>query len=245
MNELAELKGKHLFIQPHLDDVPFSVGSLILNDYFPKQDCSFFTIFGKEFFNIRSYEHNNVTMDILKVQEENWFKNAGIRNNRYELEEAGYRGITDVRKLFRTKLASEFTMDYESLGYGNKGDVWACIKEILKKNESDYVWIPAGIGGHCDHLAVRQAMIELADDYNGKGILFYEELPYRLYSRPLDWNKCMIRGFHKEKQILHELSLEEEILKYESLKYFDSQIDDRQAKILCSKGECICLWVRE
>ena len=247
MNKKAlqeKLKGKHLLLQPHLDDVPFSVGSMILNEYIHKEDCTIYTIFGKEFFNIRNYEYDEHAMQLLREEEAKWFQAAGMVNKRFELEEAGYRGITSIRKLFRAKLASEFDMQYEQLDYGNWQEVSACIKEILKNNVCDYVWIPAGVGGHCDHIAVRQAVLALLYEFKGKEILFFEELPYSLYSKSIDWKKCVIKDFHQEELLVHDLSDEEQKRKYESLQYFHSQIDARQAMSLCNHAETIHMWMR-
>lgn len=239
-----KLVGKHLLLQPHLDDLPFSVGSILLEQYIKKEDSIVYTIFGKEFFNIRNYQHDENAMQILRQEEAKWFQSAGIKNHRFELEEAGYRGITNIRKLFRTKMADDFAMKYEELEYGNWEEVLACVKTILDSHSCEYVWIPAGVGGHCDHIAVRQAILELVSLFQGKGILFFEELPYSLYSKPLDWSKCVIPDFHLEERMVHTLSQEEETYKYESLKHFHSQIDDRQARALCHHPETVTLWMR-
>lgn len=243
--ELKEkLVGKHLLLQPHLDDLPFSIGSILLEQYIKKEDSTIYTIFGKEFFNIRNYAHDEHAMQILKDEEAKWFQSAGMESHRFELEEAGYRGITSIRKLFRTKSADQFDLCYKELEYGNWEEVLGCIEKILSKHTWDFLWVPAGVGGHCDHIAVRQAVLELVSMFQGKGILFFEELPYSLYSKPLDWSKCMIPGFHLEERMVHTLSQEEETYKYESLKHFHSQIDDRQAMALCHHPETATLWMR-
>lgn len=243
---LEKLQGKHLFLQPHLDDVPFSIGSFLIEEFVDKESCTVFTIFGKEFFNIRHYEHNEESIEILKSEEAKWFKFTGIKNSRLELEEAGYRGITNIRKLFRAGISSDFNLNYEELGYGNWEEVVGSVKEVINKDNFDYIWIPSGVGGHCDHMAVRQAALSLIPKLKKlKGVIFYDELPYSMYSKPIDWEKCNISGFEKIGTLTHELKEDEQVKKYESLKFFYSQIDKRQALALSKHREKITLWIRE
>lgn len=242
---LKSLEGRHLILQPHLDDVPFSLGHSLLGGAVSIDKCEVWTIFGREFFNIRSYPHSEETVEILKQEEAEWFKSQGIKVCRLELEEAGYRGIKIFRKLFQPTIASRLDFDYESLGYDNWEEVFSNISTLANSN-FNYIWSPSGIGGHCDHLAVRQAVLKLAPHIKElEGIMFYDELPYTMYSKGVNWDKSDIAGFENVGKVINEPKDFEQARKYESLAAFHSQITDRQALALSTQSEGYTVWLRK
>lgn len=240
---VARLEGRHLLLQPHLDDIPFSMGHLLADGLLRGSEYEIWTVFGKEFFNIRDYPQDEQTSRLLQEEERRWFAQEGHPLRRLELEEAGYRGVTGVRRLFRTGLYQQAALNYDSLGYGNWQAVLEAVRELGR--QAAYVWVPAGIGGHCDHLALRQAALQAARlEPAIRGLLFYHELPYSLYSREIDWDQFEIDGFRQEEGLTHQPTDAEARRKQESIGVFYSQITDRQAGVLARHTEKVAIWAR-
>jgi len=240
---IRNLEGRHLLLQPHLDDIPFSVGHIVQRELLTPGHYGIWTIFGKEYFNIRCYPHDEDTENILREEERRWFQITGHPGQRLELEEAGYRGVQGVRRLFLTQRYQDSALDYDSLGYGNWGEVVEHIRRLLEPH-IDYVWVPAGIGGHCDHLAVRQAVIQLAEESSLRGILFYHELPYSMYSKSMDWSRFSVDGFRQYGTVQCVPSPQDIEEKRSRISIFHSQIDARQSLVLSGETERIAIWLR-
>ena len=235
--------GKHLMIQPHLDDLAFSLGHILLNQKLSVQDITVWTIFGKETFNIRGYSNNKETYELLRNEENIWFEKLRITKYRLELEEAGYRGVDKIRTLFQPQNTSEFSFANFILPNGNLLELNNSIDEILNDN-FDYLWVPAGVGGHCDHLAVRHSVLNnLVNKNLYKTIVFYEELPYSLYSKPIRWEDTGVPKYKFVKNITYHPTEDEVLIKTESISVFHSQINLRHAKVLSSHSESIAIWI--
>jgi hypothetical protein len=240
---LKRYPGKHLMLQPHLDDIAFSIGHMIHDGLLKPVDNDIRTVFSLEWFNIRQLPFDQHTVSLLWEEEEQWFLQEGLQFSRMPLEEAGYRGVNHVRKLFLTGHADKHDLDYASLGYGNWEDVLHHIGQALEG--FDYIWAPAGIGGHCDHLSVRHAVMKLAAERaNIKGLFMYEELPYRIYSRPILWDQFHIEGFAYREKIHKAPDPQEVRRKCDSLAAYYTQIDDRQALALSAEDEVVVIWLR-
>lgn len=238
------LKGSHLLLQPHLDDIPFSMGDTLLEGVLGDKNYEVWTLFGKEYFNIREYPHDESTIEILHKEENLWFERIGTEIHRLEMEEAGYRGIANPRKLFLAQAALKPNFDYGSMDYGNWEPVLANFRMLVEKG-FQYIWAPAGVGGHCDHLAVRQAVLEIVPACKEvQGVLFYDELPYKMYSKPIIWENFDIPGFHIAGKADNMLGEEKINRKYESLLIFHSQINQRQAAVLSAWNESMTIWLR-
>lgn len=231
-------------LQPHLDDLPFSIGHLLRRKEWVPAVYRMWTIFGKEFFNIRGYPHDLNTESILAEEERLWSRQSGYQLNRLSLGEAGYRGVNSIRRLFLTSRCHESELDYEAMGYGNWQEVLGSIRSLIQPDVSS-IWVPAGIGGHCDHLAVRQAVINLALQSNVCVILFYHELPYSQYSKIIDWSSFSVRGFKHIGLISCKPSKLEAAEKQRNISVFHSQINERQSMTLARETECVSVWLRE
>ena len=233
-------EGKHVVIQPHLDDIPFSL-SYFLNTEMVKEKKAY-TIFGKEFFNIRDYPHTNATVEILKEEEKKWFDCMGINHERFENEEAGYRGIAKVRELFSPSRFTRFDLSGEDFS----GTIYKKVEESIKiilKEKPDYIWIPAGIGGHIDHIMVRLVALKLISqcDYI-KNVFLYEEYPYRIYSKQVNWKDVYIDSLKFIGEIAVIPDEQDWKSKYTKLLYFQSQITEQQIESMVMREEKVSVW---
>lgn len=242
LSYLEKINGKHILLQPHLDDVPFSLSYFLDSKVMKDKKKKTVTVFGKEYFNIHNYPHTKETEKILVLEEKVWFQKAGIPLKRYELEEAGFRGITEVRKLFSPKLANNFNIGREFFDEKIYDEVVKVVNEI-QNEEPDCLWIPAAIGGHIDHLLLRQVAIELCKEENTvKHVIFYEDYPYRMYSKPIAWDQVIMECWSH----IGEISLEPQAIdsnrKFMNLLAYHSQITEKQLKSLVLQSEFISIW---
>lgn len=243
ISALKGLSGTHLMLQPHLDDLPFSIGHFLRSKLFIPASYQLWTVFGKEYFNIRGYPHDESTESILVQEELHWSALSGYPVRRLPLEEAGYRGVTRIRQLFLTARYHDPLLNYDALGYGNWQEVLEHMRTLIQPDVT-CLWIPAGIGGHCDHLAVRQAVLTLVPESNVQGLIFYHELPYGQYSKTIEWENFHVSGFEYGGMICHNPTAQEAAHKEKEIALYYSQINERQAKTLSRETEQISVWLR-
>ncbi|MCL2253053.1 MAG: hypothetical protein FWC09_01290 [Lachnospiraceae bacterium] len=236
--------GRHLLLQPHLDDIAFSIGHVLSEKIIPREEAIAYTIFGKETFNIRNYANCEKTLKLLEKEEEQWFSFSKIRYDRFCLEEAGYRGISNVRTLFQPKAANVFSETAQIPPIENGEDVNNLVKELVRGGYR-YIWVPAGVGGHCDHLAVRQSVLNhMPSCPETQIIFFYEELPYSHYSAPIKWEEVFISGFKFAGRVVYQPEQVKSEQKASNLEIFYSQINESQAKVLSAQAESFSIWIR-
>ena len=142
-------------LSPHLDDAVFSLGQHLIEWIEQGKKIkiiNIFTKFGNIEIDLEKYrkEKDKKVMDYLKVKWENWnFTDGGFR-------------LSDKKMLFGGKIIKE------------DDNLKKNIEKRLKKIKADLVLAPRGVGGHVDHILVREMARKIMDSK----IEYYIDLPY-------------------------------------------------------------------
>lgn len=160
------LKHENVFISPHDDDVPFSIGSALLNGYFAHGIV--ITVFSVTNCTIDDSDNNIERVTELRKNENKSFYNSLNNIKIYYIDrlDAPLRlGVTDER-VFQSVSPESDKVEAECLS--------AAIMNTLC--DEGVIFAPLGLGGHVDHVLVHNAVCSLAQ--LGYPVIFYEDLPY-------------------------------------------------------------------
>jgi LmbE family N-acetylglucosaminyl deacetylase len=153
-----------LVVSPHPDDAALSVGGLLLCLEAP---ITLLTVFGRSNYTLRGWLERGwkrVT-EIRQAEETAYARSLGAR--------LLYPRLTDASIRFRGAVERMFPADgLPALPRRLPG-----VLEEALRGRPRLMLVPAGIGGHADHLAVREAA-RAAAAKRGLAVAFYEDLPY-------------------------------------------------------------------
>lgn len=191
-----------VFFSPHLDDIVFSCGGLVLKSIGQKKKVLIITVFsgigkqftsksGKDFIYASGYHTPSELFEQRKLEDHQASKLIGFDYLHLDYPDAIFR---DTNMLFFRSLLyphGPFTALHKK-DIHTERQILLSIKEIIKsiKKESTYYYFPLGIGGHVDHILLNQISRDL-QIYNK---YYYEEFPYIISAYPpinqaLNWER--------------------------------------------------------
>ncbi|MFH8477127.1 PIG-L deacetylase family protein [Streptomyces sp. NPDC018000] len=164
-----------VIVSPHPDDAPLALGGTVA-----RHGGRFLDVFSVETWTKDPYyaEHPALTRRLLLAEEE-----VAARVLRARVEFLGFVDAAD-RDLRRDRFFADTAW---SDGFTREEpELFEAITERLAPflDGAGHVFTPLGVGGHVDHLACREAVIELAHRgaLSGAQVAFYEDQPYSLFS---------------------------------------------------------------
>lgn len=160
---------KHIYVSPHSDDVALSCGGQILANHNRAVDTLILNIFTSDAVPGEAANDDARFRDAIRAdrtsEDRRAWASVGVEAEYAALPEAVLRGAfpfppggnADPSLVGRIAdvLASRFTTERDAI-----------------------VYVPAGIGGHIDHIACRQAAFRLLDERVVDRIRLYEDVPY-------------------------------------------------------------------
>lgn len=158
---------KILFLSPHSDDIALSIGGIVANNMSDYFDCYMHTIFTMSkhapyLDQIKSIE----SITAQRIQEDRIFcQQFGITYRNARFKETTVRGYPTIASIFQAKTPFKDPLYKPVEKY---------IQELLTSSAWDFVFAPAGIGNHVEHLIVR----EICKSHTLESTIFYEDLPY-------------------------------------------------------------------
>ena len=164
-----------LVLSPHLDDAAFSVGPLIagMTTVRPITVATAFTgsVTRPQGFALACQIDKGLPPDAdymaLRRQEDiEWAEHLGATTIHGSLKEAPHRGYENAAALFSGIHSADFV--------GAALEVW--LSRIVADLEPDLIFLPLGIGGHVDHLWLRQAASAVLS--NRVPLVYYCDQPY-------------------------------------------------------------------
>lgn len=202
INEIISNNTHCYFISPHLDDAAFSAGGLIchLAGKVPVTVINVFTSGGDQntlsarAFLKQSNEKSAATLFEKRIAEDfEALGSIGVGVQNFGYSDALWRKHKNVGKIknILSEIAPEFSQPYPIYrknivsGRVHSEEKWLVeeiakkLKEIISDSEDNYlVFCPVGIGGHVDHIVVREAC-----QSNFSKIVYWADFPYRLKAR--------------------------------------------------------------
>ncbi|MFB9985043.1 PIG-L deacetylase family protein [Mesorhizobium kowhaii] len=188
---MAKPGSRHLFLSPHLDDVPFSCAGLIKKLTLAGDDVVFSTFvtgdadgpltpLGQRFHGVwnrgdRPYdtrrEEDRRVADFLGAR----LRHEGFLDAIYRKDEHGDAIYRDIPELFAGLKPED---------RANVAAIAARLAEIVAEEQPDVVYAPIGIGRHADHLSLVEAAQEVC--LGKMPLRLYEEFPYALGEFPAE-----------------------------------------------------------
>jgi LmbE family N-acetylglucosaminyl deacetylase len=202
---------KHLIVSPHLDDAWFSLGGS-LNEWRKRNEAVLIV----NVFSIQSwtkYEEVQLrdAVSIRKREERLNARRDGVQLKFLDLHEGILRGYP-----LQFPEPVNWKIDLETLDH-----IVTNIGKVIRAYKPDAIYFPLGIGGHVDHLLVREASAVLGSAFRlgDINILFYEDLPYASYDAP----PASFIEQHRLSPVLQQIDIEHKLV---SVRNYKSQIYD-------------------
>ena len=154
-------------LSPHSDDVAFSISGMLMHDGL--NGLHVVTVF-----SVSSCTESdlNQTVDIItktRKQEDLWFFNSLCNDITVE-----HMDLLDAPLRLGIKEKQVFSIPISESNCEETVNIYHHIKSLC--NPNTLLIAPLAIGGHIDHLIVRDASLMIADE--GYPIALYEDLPY-------------------------------------------------------------------
>ena len=194
---------RHIFLSPHLDDVPLSCGGLLAQLTRRRQPVAVITLFAglpgadaplSPFAQSHHRRWGNLqaAYRIRRAEDEAALSTFGLKPIWLPFLDAIYRGQPDAGQWY-------YTADDELFGplHPAEADLPARLAEALLPHlpAEAVLYAPLTVGNHVDHQLTARAALQLAR--RGHPLFFYEDYPY-VQRRPADLERAL--------QTLHRLS---------------------------------------
>ena len=216
-----------LCLAPHPDDLALSIGG-ILARLADRAAVSAVTVFGRCGWARPGFDLAGRSITAVRHAEElRFFAAAGVVGRILALPDAALRGYSDV---------SEVRSDPQRAG--TTAAVMAELAQVAREALPLVTFAPAAIGGHVDHVAVRDAAIRLRSLCGT--LVFYEDLPYA--ARPpavsrLESLRDVLGGTYSARPVRISLTR-----KRRFLALYPSQLSDHDIRVIsrhaCHRGAC-------
>lgn len=176
---------KHIAIlSPHLDDGVFSCGEYIRKEVLSGNTVTVVTVFSGEAepealseaakeFHSMCFLHDDDAMAIRKQEDRGACEMLGCRYLYLDYPEYLYRSDSAGRKLCMN--LSRMFDDGQDEETAFRQQLAARLETLC--GEYDLVLAPVGVGGHRDHLMIRDLLLDYAERKQTP-VLFYEDVPY-------------------------------------------------------------------
>jgi LmbE family N-acetylglucosaminyl deacetylase len=208
----AALGGRRIaLLSPHPDDIAYSCGGLVARRP-AGVELHMLTVFGKSKWAVKRALRRRppeLTTAQRLAEDRAYCDAAGIHYTALELPDAGLAGFDDVTEL---RPCSDDA---------RRAPAAAAIAAWCARLRPDHILAPAAIGGHVDHVIVRDAARALA---TSAAIAFYEDLPYAA-TLPLDALERGLRDAGLEPFLAVELGAALDA-KLAAMRGYASQTDD-------------------
>ena len=183
----------------------------------PDFECK--NIIVANFFTKQKYSRK-INTDIWLEEEVVW-KNLSVKKINFSFLEAGMRGRKRLSQILQCNMKELNTIEYVMISRIQKE-----LEQLVQRYAVDRVMVPAGIGGHIDHIIVREAALNFVKSENCK---LYFESPY-LINRA--W---LTKGIDEIEQryncSIHKVNVTDVIsMKEEKLALYKSQFSEREIK---------------
>lgn len=158
-------------LAPHPDDAAFSVGGLMRAWHGPKEIV---TVFGRSNFVKEAGFLDNIELvsSQRRKEDETYCRKIDASLTYWDQPEASLRRAPCWKAIFSIDMKQ-----YAARDQGAKSAIKAGILSILNSRRPELLLAPAALGGHSDHLLVRNAALSAAHE-KGVPIALYEDLPY-------------------------------------------------------------------
>jgi len=157
---------KTILVSPHSDDIAYSLGGTLLQDYFYKP-VLMVTVFTRSNFTLCVKLDNSEIISKMRHLEDVQFTTKNdIRFLSFPFPEAPLRGMSR-QEIFSNAIPDSYIFS----------DVYHALSELIKSYPCDLIVSPMGLGNHIDHVMVSNICNKIAQE-NNKRIIFYEDLPY-------------------------------------------------------------------
>jgi LmbE family N-acetylglucosaminyl deacetylase len=201
-----------LIISPHLDDAWFDLGGSINEWRKTGNEVKVVDVFSVQGWMKQSVLPVAQVTQIRKCEETANARRDGVTLKFLDLKEARLR---EYELIFPPEI--DWSIDRSTLDSMVAGlqDVAECLQA------GDAVYFPLGIGGHVDHLLVREAFTILRASVLSRSVEveFYEDLPYATYHKlPLNFISQ-----HGLSPVLQQVEIEHKII---AVRAYKSQVDD-------------------
>ncbi len=218
-------KKKFIFVSPHLDDAVLSAFFLIKKLKVADLEVDIVTVFTKgcsepyppqaeNFLKLSGFDNPKDLFSIFKKEDTTVMKNLGISFSHLDFVDAAFRKDKFGKTIYKDA-KKQFS------GHIQKEDM-VLIRTVADKvgtyieNSNDTVFIcPVGIGGHVDHILIREAVKLL-----NKTTIFWEDYPYNT-------NPSSVRSFfaqNKKYHLLFKLDKESTSAKQKVIRIYKSQM---------------------
>lgn len=164
--DLTYMLGRRiLFLSPHADDVAYSIGGIVARIW-TTADLHLITVFGVSGWALPRENFGSCVggISLARKQEDRAYcARWGINYEAlscFDSAAVGYDTATELSTLVYDDSRAEAVIDL--------------IRTKVSERNPDIVFAPCGIGGHVEHLIVRQAV----DDLHDVEVLYYEDIPY-------------------------------------------------------------------
>ncbi|UXN57485.1 PIG-L deacetylase family protein [Phyllobacterium zundukense] len=188
---MANAGSRHLFLSPHLDDVPFSCAGLIkkltsagddvvISTFITGDATGTLTPLASRFHRVwnrgdRPYairrEEDKCVAHLLGAR----YRHEGVLDAIYRKDQNGGPIYHDIPELF-AGLKPEDQANVEAIARK--------LDQILAEEKPDFAYAPIGIGRHADHLSLVKAAQEVCLGHIP--LRLYEEFPYLLGEFPAE-----------------------------------------------------------
>ncbi|NJD78608.1 MAG: hypothetical protein FIB08_16190 [Candidatus Methanoperedens sp.] len=180
-----ENKIRTVLVSPHSDDIAYSIGGALLQDYFYKP-VLMVTIFTKSNFTRSNFplcvklDNSEIISKMRHLEDVQFTTKNDMRFLSFPFPEASMRGISR-QEMFSNVIPDSYTIF---------SDVYLALSGLIKTYACDLIVSPMGLGNHIDHIMVSDICNKIAHE-NNKKIVFYEDLPYASF---LTSNKIKTRA---------------------------------------------------
>ncbi len=212
-----------IVLSPHPDDAAFSVGGMLtqLCRISPVTVC---TVFSRSewYYHLPPGTYDEAEVTRIRAEEDRAYCRAiGASYEALGLSDASLRGHTAVSELRRPS---------------SDDPAWEAARctlaELVRLRSDAVFFIPSGIGGHVDHIVVRD--VASAALLEGTDALFYEDLPYACQAGPGTVNRWL--SGYRARPTAFCVGGEEMARKVELLEGYQSQIEPGQLEAVRRYG---------
>lgn len=157
-----------ILISPHSDDIAYSLGGALLENYFEKP-AIMITVFTRSSFSprLKLTDPEEITR-IRSLEDIEYTKKICIEFSSFHYPEAPLRGKTSHKDIFENS---------DPLSDPIYREVYQSLLKLIKSFPDTLVVCPMSLGNNIDHILVFEACSSICQENNIR-ISYYEDVPY-------------------------------------------------------------------